>query len=535
MRYSLRQNWVGYTGAVLGVFAVTILSRIFAANSTTVALSFLLVVLFSASAYGLGAGIVASVLGVLCFNYFFLPPLGTFTIDSPQNWVALIAFLVTAGLASQLSSAARTRTKEAERRREEVWKLYQLSRAIIVMPDPDGAAGSIARCVKDIFKIHLCAIYTPVSPCGWNCISSTGGVGSDAFFKPRTEKIDEVFRTMDMMLPETMLPKGAHRVSTIWSKGVWSPDESSIFKPDDLGDTFAYIPLKVGVKPIGVIVLRAYKLDPGAMEAIAGLVALALERARFLKDLSRTEALRQSDELKSALLASVSHDLRTPLTSIRAAIDNLLQVDIEWDKTELQEFHLIISEEVNRLTRLIQNLLDMARIEAGELHLEKRWESVSEIISDVLDRCVTEVKNHHISVDLQGDMPLVMVDSRLISEVLTNLIENAVKYSPIGTGIMVSGCMEGTNLIYSVRDNGPGIPAEDIVRIFDKFYRGSRVEISRSKGTGMGLAIARGIVRAHGGEIWVESNPDSGSTFSFYIPVETKKAYAEPGSMDTIT
>ena len=198
-----------------------------------------------------------------------------------------------------------------------------------------------------------------------------------------------------------------------------------------------YAPLKVGVRVTGVMVLTSCALKRATIEAISGLVALALERARFLKELSRTEALRQSDQLKSALLASVSHDLRTPLTSIRAAVDNLLDKSLDWDRDALREFHVIISEEVSRLTRLVQNLLEMARIEAGELHPVKEWSSVPAMIDTVLDRCAAALANHQVRVELKEGLPLVKVDARLLASALANLVENAAQYSAAQSDVVV--------------------------------------------------------------------------------------------------
>ncbi len=285
-----------------------------------------------------------------------------------------------------------------------------------------------------------------------------------------------------------------------------------------------YAPLKVGVRVTGVMVLTASALKGATIEAISGLVALALERARFLKELSRTEALRQSDQLKSALLASVSHDLRTPLTSIRAAVDNLLDKSLDWDRDALREFHVIISEEVSRLTRLVQNLLEMARIEAGELHPVKEWSSVPEMITTVLDRCASVLANHRVRVDLKEGLPLVKVDARLLASSLANLLENAAQYSAAQSEVVVRGEIDATTLTMSIQDEGPGILAQDLPRVFDKFYRGSSRSVNRREGTGMGLAIARGIVEAHGGRIWVENRPGRGSTFSLSVPVEVRMA-----------
>ena len=273
----------------------------------------------------------------------------------------------------------------------------------------------------------------------------------------------------------------------------------------------------MGVKVTGVLLLGSNTITGGTVEAISGLVALALERARFLKELSRTEALRQSDQLKSSILASVSHDLRTPLTSIRAAVDNLLEKSLDWDREALREFHLIISEEVGRLTHLVQNLLEMARIEAGELHPVKEWGSVSEIFGNVLERCDPVLSNHRVQVDLDEGMPMVKVDSRLLAEVIVNLVDNAAKYSPQDSQIIICGEIEGSTLTVSVKDQGPGIPPNELSRVFDKFYRGTSRSIKGKDGTGMGLAISRGIIEEHGGRIWAES--PAGQWRHFRIPI----------------
>jgi two-component system sensor histidine kinase KdpD len=484
-----RQSWVGYLGPLSGVAAVTACYKLLVTgvNPTTVALSLLLVILFAAAAHGIGSAILASIAGMLCFNFFFLPPFGTFTIHDPQNWVALIAFLVTATIASQLSSAARKRTREAEKSREEVWRLYQLSRAIILTPDPETAVSTISRQVGEVFNITDCQVYTPGADGRLGNFASVSGSESEASSEAL---LQEVFDRGEVLI---------------------HPASHSI-----------YAPLKVGMRVTGVMLLASDALETGTVEAISGLVALALERARFLKELSRTEALRQSDRLKSSILASVSHDLRTPLTSIRAAVDNLLEKNLDWNREALREFHLIISEEVGRLTHLVQNLLEMARIEAGELHPVKEWGSVSEIVSNVLQRCAPVLSGHRAKVDLDEDTPMVKVDSRLLAEVMVNLVDNAAKYSPKDSEITIQAVIEGETLTVSVRDQGPGIPMNELSRVFDKFYRGTSGSVKGKDGTGMGLAISRGIIEEHGGRIWVESKAGAGATFFFRLPVETK-------------
>jgi two-component system, OmpR family, sensor histidine kinase KdpD len=510
---STNRSWIGYSAAVFGAAFIVVLFRLIIneTNHTTVALSLLLVVQVASTLYGLGPGIVASFAGMLCLNFFFLPPTGTLTIDEPENWMALTAFLVTAIIASRLSSAVRSRAHDAEKRREELWRLYQLSRAIIATHDSETAVSSIARQLVEVFSLNYCAVFVPNEENILQPSATADIMEGQKLPIPEQHIIERVFHSGEVELVNLHSSRAEN--SSQGSTRIVTYDPMKLI----------YIPLKVGVRSTGVMVFTDNGLERGAVEAIAGLVALALERARFLQEVSRTEALRQSDRLKSALLDSVSHNLRTPLTAIRTSIDSLLREDFDWDKETLREFHLIISEETYRLTRLVENLLEMARIEAGELHPQKQWSSVSEIISNTLDRCSAVVRGHKMVVEIDQSLPAVKVDSRLLAEVLMNLLENAAKYSPANSEIRILGKIEGAELIISVADRGIGIAPEELDRVFDKFYRGDRSTMQRVGGTGMGLAIARGIVEAHGGKIWVESRNGKGSKFSFALPVETKE------------
>jgi PAS domain S-box-containing protein len=400
-----------------------------------------------------------------------------------------------------------TKRKQAEakvqRLLEEVSKLYQLSRAIIGMVDPDIAMSSIAGQVKDVLGVEFCAIFAPEGGSVWRQLSPAACTRALSPFAPSPEIIQEVFLSGEL---KQIQGDGAAGALV------------------ELRSPVTYLPLKAGTKPLGVMVLVSSTLEDETVEAVAGLVAMALERARFLREMSRMEALKQSDKLKSALLASVSHDLRTPLTSIRTCVESLLHAEANWDKSALHEFHLIISEEVKRLTRLVENLLAMARIEAGELRLSKQWSSVAEICSNVLDRCAAATRHDRVNVECDEALPLVNVDARLIAEALANLVENAAKYSPPGSEITVRARLEGDELTFNVIDQGPGIALEEIGRIFDKFYRGMRPRGQQDSGTGMGLAIARGIIESHGGRIWAESTSGYGATFSFSLKVEHKDA-----------
>ena len=508
MARNFHQKVIAYGVALAGVAFMTALYKAFitGVNATTVALSLLLVVLAIASRYGLGPSIAASIAGMLCFNFFFLPPVGALTIQDPQNWVALFAFLVTAVTASQLSSAARSRAREAERRREEVMKLYHLSRAIIATPDSETAVSSIARQVVEVFDLDYCGVLAPDEIGQWHRLA----VSAELLFRPDDAMIERAFKSGIVLISN-------------------SPQDAS----EGMRDV-AYGPLKMGARPIGVLVLRAQSLEENTVEAIAGLTALALERARFLKEVSRTEALKQSERLKSALLDAVTHDVRTPLTSIKASVTTLLNEPAVYGEGSLddegrREMLEVIDEEADRLNRFLEGLLEMARIEAGEMHLNPRLSSIDEIVLTALERAESLTRGHIVKTSLEADLPLVRVDARAVTEVIFTLLDNASKYSPAGSTIMVSAGLAGDDTLrVTVEDEGPGVARDLRERIFDKFFRVMRDGESGAPrtppGMGMGLAIARAIVEAHGGRIWIEDTSlNRGARFAFTLRIEETK------------
>ena len=383
-RSVLDHKWAGYVVAGLSVSALILLLKIIGThvNAATVSLVLLLNVLFIATRWGSLPALAASILAMLCFNFFFLPPFGTFTIAATDNWIALLAFLVTAITAGQLSASAKRRAEEAETGRREIERLYA-----------------------------------------------------------------------------------------------------------ELRDAF--------------------------------------ERA------SHAEALRQSEKLKSALLDAVTHDLRTPLTSIKASITTLLdevrgrvegEPTVALDAESRVEMMEVIDEESDRLSRFINGLIELARIEAGELHLRRRWGAVDEIISTALLRAEPITRAYRVELEVEKELPGVRVDERAVSEVVYTLVDNAAKYSPAGSTIRITARRAGEELIeMGVADEGPGIPADLRERVFDKFFRATRdgdIPTHEPTGTGMGLAIARGIVEAHEGKIWIESGAGGkGTRVMFTLPI----------------
>ncbi|MGE0129826.1 MAG: ATP-binding protein [Blastocatellales bacterium] len=285
------------------------------------------------------------------------------------------------------------------------------------------------------------------------------------------------------------------------------------------------------LSPPGALTIGWSEIPRMLMFALMAVVisSFAETRRRSEEKLrSLTEELKRNNEMKSALLASVSHDLRTPLTSIRAAVDNLLNPKLDWDQTTLREFHLIIGEEAHRLTKLIEDLMEMARIEAGELRLLIKWGSVAEICDYALDQCATDLCHHRVRADYSEDLPQVKVDAKLLAEALTHIIENAARYSPEGSEILLEARFDGEELRLSVTDQGLGIAPEEVESIFEKFYRGAHLNGRHNDGTGMGLAITRGLVEAHGGRVWVENSsnqgPNRGATFTIALRAERKQA-----------
>jgi K+-sensing histidine kinase KdpD len=370
-----RKQLLGYIAAVVVIATATAALKAFGShiNPITVALTFLLIILFVATAWGPKPAILASVLGAACLNFFFLPPFGTFHIADPENWIALLAFLITAVTVGQLSSRAKLRADEATEARQEIEQLYR-----------------------------------------------------------------------------------------------------------ELQETF--------------------------------------EQA------SQAKALKQSERLKSALLDAVTHDLRTPLTSIKASVTTLLddqhlneagENPVQLDEDDRQEMLEVIDEEADRLDRFIEDLMALARIEAGEMQLRREWGSLEEIVTAAMKRASSLTRNHQIELRLNDELPSVRVDERAMAEVIYVLLENASKYSPTGTIIRLTAQPEEQDMVrLTIEDQGPGIPSDLRQRVFDKFFRAMRNgDLSGHKpGTGMGLAIAKGIVEAHGGRIWIEDADGSTGT-----------------------
>ena len=280
------------------------------------------------------------------------------------------------------------------------------------------------------------------------------------------------------------------------------------------------VPLRVGTKPIGILAAAGREVEAGTLDTLAGVVAIAIERAQFLEERKAGELTRQSEQLKTALLASIGHDLRTPLTAIRIAASNIQAPEMAPDE-RFGQADLILSE-VERLSRLFQNVLEMARIDAGAIATEARWTHPSEIVAAARDQVEQTLREHEVEVRIDPDEP-VRLDPRLTASALAHLLENAAQYSPSGSTIGVFSRVTDEGLTIEVRDQGPGIAPADLPRLFDRFYRGAASR-TRASGTGMGLWIVRGLLAVEHGRVMAENGKDGGAQFTIVVPVGVREA-----------
>ena len=472
---NVRTQALRYALVVAAIGAITFVDFKLKVNHTTVALMFLVMVLLTSAYWGLRYAGVMAVCATAAFNFFFLPPTGTFTIADPQNWVALFAFLVTALVASNLAERARSEAEGAKQRRREVERLFNLSQRLLASENVLELLNALPLYVQETFSVANVAVMAAEHP--------------------------TIYRSsLDAKFDETVLRSTLLRGEPITQSAV------------------SYVPLRLGMRTVGALAVTGDALSRETLDALASLAGLAIERARALEALSKNRAEQEHERLRTALLDSVTHEFRTPLTSIKASVTTLLSGASLEEQGRL-ELLTVIDEETDRLNRLVGEASEMAQLDSGMFKLDLQPHAIGEAVELALQDAKAALESHPVEVQVAADLPRVRMDLPRIREVLMHLLENAGKYSDSGVPIKVTSEVKGDHLVTSVADRGPGIDSFEQSLIFEKFYRGQHQRYS-APGTGMGLAIAKVIVEAHGGTIGVVSQLGSGSVLSFSLPLD---------------
>jgi two-component system sensor histidine kinase KdpD len=391
---------------------------------------------------------------------------------------------------------------EATARRDELARLFDLTRDILLTTDTTDAVALVARFVARRFGLEAVTICLP-GPDGWHLHHSGD----------RTLEIDEARLNNALAVARAALELDAHPRIYAGHTCIEFPGGARAW----------LVPLRVGTRPIGLLALEGEDMEPGTRDAIAGVTAIAIERTHLLEEREAAEVVRRGAELKAALLASLGHDLKTPLTAVTVAANNL---DASWlTEEQRHEQAEIVRAELRRLNRLFQDIVDMARIETKAVDAEPEWVDPAEIVEAAARQAEPALGAHKLEIDVGTERALVRLDPRLTSAALAHLLENAGQYSPPGSTISVSVALASSELRLAVRDRGGGIVPQDLEHIFERFYRGIDARQQRF-GTGMGLAITRGLLAAESGRVWAENHRDGGAVFTMAIPVESQTTAA---------
>ncbi len=493
--------YLASTGIVAVALAVGLALQQFLAIGN-ISIVFLTAVLVSAARYGLVPSLYASLLSVLAYNFFFLPPLYTLTITEPENILALIAFLVAAMIASNLAASTRAQAVTARSRARTTEELLAFSRKLSGVATLDDLLWATTYQIASMLKLHVVIL-----------MPEGASLAVKAAYPPEDE--------LD----------GADIAAAKWS---WANNHPAGRGSDTLpGARRLFLPLRTGRGAVGVLgldrELPGLMLSPDSrrlLDALMDLAALAIERIHLQSDLDSTKLQAESERLRSALLTSISHDLGTPLASIIGAASSLKSVGDRYDGEQREALVSTILDEAERLNRFVGNLLDMTKLESGAIAPRQEMIDLAEIVGTALQRAGKVLSNHRVKVDLGGDLPMLRLDFVLFEQVLFNLLDNAAKYAPAQSTIEIRARRRDGTVELHVLDEGIGIPPDQIERIFDKFHRVAEGDRKRP-GTGLGLAICRGFVTAMGGTIRARNRADrSGGDFIVELPVPPQRAEA---------
>ena len=440
-------------------------------NPTTVALTYVVVILLIATGWGIAESTAASLSAVLCFNFFFLPPVGTLTIADPQNWVALVAFLATGIITSQLSGRARQRHVEALARQRDLERLYALSRALLLSEGGASLPGAIARHIADVFELRAVGVYDQ-----------------------RTDRVS--------WAGPVDVPGGDDRLRDVVRRGATVRDPHGL----------VVIAIQLGGVPTGSVAIMDAGLSDTVLHSIANLAAIGLERARGEEATARAEAARQSSELRATVLDALAHEFKTPLTSMKAAAGHLLTSPSVIGRD--RELTAIIDEDLDRFQGLVSDAVQMLRIDAGDFAVHLGRHRLADIIEATLRKFEQRLDGHRVVKQIPDGLT-VDVDRELLGLALRQLLDNALKYSPATSVIELYADSNGSVNI-TVRNSGSTIPEREQPRVIERFFRGVRAR--NIAGTGMGLTIVQQIVQAHRGTLQLVSSEETGTAFVLSLP-----------------
>jgi len=503
-----RPGGQAYAGALLIVAACTALAAAMQSRFelSNLIMVYLLGVVIAAIAFGRGPALVAAVVSVAAFDFGFVPPRFTFGVDDEQYLVTFAVMLVVASVIGTLTAWLREQFDAARVREHRTATLYRLAHDLAGRTTAPEVLEAAVERVAEVLEVRVAALLP-------DSLGRVAVAAGDAaiFSEPRERSAaQQAFDNLRMV-------------------GFDSPSMAS-----GLG---LHLPLEAGPRVLGV--LAAVPAGPGAfrdperlqlLRAMTSQIALALERCRLAEEAQRARTQAETERARSALLSSVSHDLRTPLAAITGAATSLRDGSTALPEDVKRELADTISEEARRLDRLIGNLLDMTRLQSGTLRVRKEWHSLEEVIGAVLGRLESALGDRPVRLALPDDLPLVALDDVLFGQAVANLIENAIKYAPASEPIEITAAIGAGKLALEIADRGPGIPAGDERRVFEKFYRGPGA--SSRPGAGLGLAICEGIVHAHGGEIEAANRPAGGAVFTIWLPLEGHPPAIEPEAAD---
>ena len=500
-RVSLPTDPTAYATAGAAVAVATGIAWVLAPVSelSNLVMVYLLGIVAVAMRTGRGPSLLAAVLGVAAFDFFFVPPRFTFAVSDGRYLFTFLVMLIVSLVISGLTVRTRSQAEAARHRERQTAALYAMARELASTRDADALAEVAARHVREVFR-------------GPVVLLRPGPGGLEPAAGAQLE-VDANELGVARWVFEHRQPAGLGTTTL--------PGAAAL-----------YVPLVGSTGPLGVLGLRPpdrHAMDDPErlhqLETFAAQTAVALERARLAREAQDAEVRVETERLRNSLLSSVSHDLRTPLATITGAVSAILDAPTPLAAVTQRELLQSVHEEAERLNRLVQNLLEMTRLESGTLQLRKELHPPEEVIGAALGRLGKRLADRRVTTKVPPDLPLTPMDDVLIEQVLVNLLDNALKYTPPGSPIDVIATATDENLTIEIADHGPGLPPGDQDRVFEKFYRGEPVG---ARGAGLGLAICRGVIRAHGGRIWAQNLPGGGVAFLFTLPLDVSQPPAPP-------